>query len=289
MKLTNEADSAAGTIASLREVFLANAPVGIAVSGGVDSMTLAVVAGDALGERARMYHAVSPAVPSHATERVQRYASLKRWQLELIDAGEFGDENYLANPVDRCFYCKQNLYAAIRERVAGTIYSGTNIDDLGDYRPGLIAAESHAVDHPFVAVGARKEDVRNVARHLGLDDLSELPAAPCLSSRIETGIAIDPELLPIVDRVELEVRALLNPSTVRCRVRADHIDIELDSVALAALRDTTRESVESLVRRAFSDQLPGHEIKLSDYRMGSAFVGIPTADGVNGRTAGSSG
>ncbi len=92
------------------------APAAIAVSGGVDSMTLAVFAHRHLGsDRIQMMHAISPAVPPEATARVRRYAEAEGWRLAVLDAGEFADRDYIANPVNRCYFCKTNLYDAIAE------------------------------------------------------------------------------------------------------------------------------------------------------------------------------
>src|SRR5882757_897872 len=124
----------------------------IAVSGGVDSMTLAVIAHRTRDAATTMFHAVSPAVPPEATERVRRYARSEGWDLQVFDAGEFGDTNYLSNPVNRCFHCKTHLYGAIADRTSATLLSGTNIDDLGDFRPGLAAARTFDVRHPLVEV-----------------------------------------------------------------------------------------------------------------------------------------
>src|SRR5882757_3769226 len=164
----------------------------VAVSGGVDSMTLAVVAHRTRHAATTMFHAVSPAVPPEATDRVRRYARREGWDLQVFDAGEFGDANYLSNPVNRCFHCKTHLYGAIADRTSATLLSGTNIDDLGDFRPGLAAARTFDVRHPLVEVGIDKAAIRAISSDLGLRDLAELPAAPCLASRVETGIAIVP-------------------------------------------------------------------------------------------------
>ena len=128
----------------------------VAVSGGVDSMTLALLAGRRLGADCAMFHAVSPAVPAEATARVQEYAVREGWRLTVLDAGEFDDPAYRANPANRCFYCKTNLYGALAARTDATLLSGTNLDDLGDWRPGLKAAEVHGVRHPFVEAGIDK-------------------------------------------------------------------------------------------------------------------------------------
>ena len=94
---------------SLESVIRDIGPLAVAVSGGVDSMTLAFAAHRVLGNNARMLHAVSPAVPEDASDRVRSYASREGWRLDVIDAREFADANYIANPHDRCFYCKTNL------------------------------------------------------------------------------------------------------------------------------------------------------------------------------------
>ena len=178
---------------ALDRVLTAIGPAGVAVSGGVDSTTLAVVAHRRFPERSSMVHAVSPAVPPEATARVRELARDEGWDLKVIDAGEFQDPDYLANPVNRCFFCKTNLYGTMRRHVSGVLVSGTNLDDLGDYRPGLEAAKRHGVRHPYVEAEIDKAGVRALARHLGLGALAELPAAPCLSSRVETGIACPTE------------------------------------------------------------------------------------------------
>ena len=248
--------------------------VAVAVSGGVDSMTLAVVAHRTLGDASTMVHAVSAAVPADATRRVERYARREGWRLERFDAGELHDARYVANPVNRCYFCKTNLYSTIAP-LAGTgatIVSGTNTDDLGDFRPGLAAASEHAVRHPYVECGVGKSAVRAIAAGLGLDDLAELPAAPCLSSRVETGIAIDPEVLKAIDACERLVRGATGAATVRCRVRRDAVVVELDDAALADLDASRRAGLREEVEERMSAAGVSRTLRFESYRMGSAFL-----------------
>ncbi len=259
---------------ALARVFATLDRAAVAVSGGVDSMTLAHLVHGHHGARARMVHATSPAVPAEATERVRQHADRFGWTLSLIDAGEFADSRYRANPVDRCYFCKSNLYGRIAEKFAGVILSGTNTDDLGDFRPGLKAAAEHGVRHPFVEAGMAKSDIRVFARTLGLDDVAELPAAPCLASRIETGIGIDAVDLALADGVEHCVRAEFGAVDVRCRITARGVRLELAGEALERLLSprggAVRVAVEEIIAgsgRAFLGYAP--------YRRGSAFLRGP--------------
>lgn len=219
-----------------------------------------------------MIHAISPAVPPDATTRVKRHAAAEGWQLKVVSAGEFEDERYLANPVNRCFYCKQNLYGTIAANTASQLLSGTNLDDLGDWRPGLMAAAEHGMRHPFVEAGIDKDSVRTIARYYGLDDIAELPAAPCLSSRVETGIPIEPRELGFIDAAENLIRRSLTPQTVRCRIRGSGIIVELDAETHASTNSKQKSALSTDLLRLSSAHGVGGDIEFAAYERGSAFL-----------------
>jgi len=257
---------------ALENVLSAMGEVAVAVSGGVDSLTLAAFAHRYLGKRCTMFHAVSAAVPSEGTQRTRALAESEGWTLRVIDAGEFDNGDYMRNPVNRCFYCKTSLYGSIRPHTSAQIVSGTNLDDLGEYRPGLIAAKEHGVRHPFVEAAMSKQRVRALASHLGLGEVAELPSSPCLSSRIETGIAIDPAMLASVHAAESLVTVRLAPETVRCRVRAKGVVIELDQSSLAGLQGASADALSAEVAGLFREAGFDYTVTFEPYRTGSAFL-----------------
>jgi uncharacterized protein len=255
---------------------LGNLPAAaVAVSGGVDSLTLATFVHQS-ATRLLAYHAISPAVPQAATARIKSMAQEQGWTLFTVDAGEFKDARYLANPVDRCFFCKSNLYESIlaKTQFKETIFSGTNTDDLDDYRPGLKAAEEKQIRHPFVEAGIDKAGVRALARALGLGDLAELPASPCLASRVETGIGIEAPMLAAVDAIESLVRKKTTASHVRCRIKNEGVEIQMEKPALAQLSGQERGFIAQAARIHLARAGLPAQVGFAPYKKGSAFLTV---------------
>jgi uncharacterized protein len=263
----NAPGTLAPALAALVEVLDRHPRLAIAVSGGVDSMTLAHVAHRHSRTRATMMHATSPAVPAAARARVETHAARHGWALRVLDAGELADARYRANPVDRCYFCKTNLYDRIREHTADTIASGTNTDDLSDFRPGLKAATEHGVVHPYVEAGLDKAAVYAIAASLGLTDLERLPAQPCLASRVETGIAIDAGDLAFIDAVESRLAAQLpQGAVIRCRVTHAGVAIELGEAPAGA------RTVAEAIGRSACAEAGRTFVGVRSYARGAAFL-----------------
>lgn len=247
----------------------------IACSGGIDSMLLATVAHRQAPVATTVAHAISPAVPTEATDRVQAWAQREGWRLEIVRSGEFENEDYLRNPVNRCYYCKSRLYDSL-ERIAGavggapTLMSGANIDDLGEYRPGLIAAREFAVRHPYVEADIDKATIRAIARRLSLP-FAALPASPCLASRLYTGTRVTAPRLRAVEESEGAIRAATGIELVRCRIREDRMYIEVGDPDRGKITAALLERVAGVVRRCGLD-LSAIQLDPEPYRPGRAFV-----------------
>ena len=192
----------------------------VAFSGGVDSSVVAGLLTVAKGVSVRLVTTVGPALASRQKRFAQQVAHYLAASLSWVDAGEIRDPGYLANGTDRCYYCKSSLYRtihAIMEAFPGhTILNGTNLDDLGDHRPGLLAAEQNAVQSPLAAAGLNKAEVRHLASALELP-VAELPAAPCLASRIQYGVPVTAARLQRIEKAEAALWAL-GFSDVRVRL-----------------------------------------------------------------------
>lgn len=247
----------------------------VACSGGIDSLLLATIAYRVAGPRVRVVHAVSPAVPNADTERVRANAEREEWRFEIITSGEFEDERYVANPQNRCFYCKSHLYGVL-ERISSLsaadtcVVSGANEDDLGEYRPGLHAAAQHSVRHPYIELGIGKMAIRAMAHQLGLD-YADLPASPCLASRLYTGTRVTPAKLNFVNNAEQLVRQSTGCQVVRCRLDSTTVRIEVSD----ADRSLIDDNILTAIRNMASTDLPEVSAVILDaraYAPGRAFV-----------------
>lgn len=254
------------------------APRVIACSGGIDSMLLATLANRQSSTGTTVAHAVSPAVPQESTQRVRDWAKSEGWRLEIVVSGEFESEAYLSNPVNRCYYCKHHLYDRLAEigRSAGagvTVMSGANTDDLGEYRPGLQAADEFHVRHPYVEAAVDKSAIRQLARELGLP-FAELPASPCLASRLYTGTRVTARRLRAIEASEAMIRRSAGIQVVRCRIKEDAMLIEVTEEDRMHISQSLLRAVQQL---AMGDGLGLLSVQLDarPYSPGRAFVGAP--------------
>lgn len=250
----------------------------VACSGGIDSLLLATIAHRRDPGVTIVAHTVTPAVPGEATARVLATARVEGWQVELVRSREFDDERYLTNPTDRCYFCKSNLYDAIGELrshavapVGATLLSGANVDDLGEYRPGLRAADEHAVRHPYVEAEMGKSEIRAVARHLGVAE-AELPASPCLASRLYTGTRVTPGRLRAVEVGEAIVRTAGVP-VVRCRVRGARVTIEVPDADRPRMTRALVDDVAAAMR-AVEPSIGSVALDEQPYRAGRAILHV---------------
>lgn len=183
----------------------------VCYSGGVDSAFVYAVAHEVLGERAVAMTAVSPSLAPFEEEAAVAIAKQIGGRHELVPSSEIDDPSYQANDTDRCFFCKSELYrlSAIKKTEWGLAFAinGTNLDDLGDYRPGLEAAKNAAIRSPLIEAEFRKADVRRCAALMGLS-VWDKPAAACLSSRIPFGTSVTRERLAQIGGLEAELHAL---------------------------------------------------------------------------------
>jgi uncharacterized protein len=245
----------------------------IACSGGVDSLLLADIAHEMRPRTTLVTHSVTPAVPPSATRRVTQVAQDLGWRLELVESREFDDPDYLANPHNRCYFCKSNLYTEldrIARDAAWTVMSGANTDDLGEFRPGLIAAREHHVRHPFVEAGVSKSDIRALALERGRP-WHTLPAAPCLASRLYTGTAVQAGTLRAVDSGEELLRELTGQAVVRCRIKGDDVIVEIGAEARNEVTPRVLSQVLITMRRE-SPALQSITLDDLPYAPGRAFV-----------------
>ena len=241
----------------------------VAFSGGADSSLLLRVCHDELADRVLAVTAASESLSQHDREWVVRMAAEIGARHRFIDTREIEREGYAANSPERCFFCKDELFASLariaKEEGQGAILAGYVTDDASDFRPGMRAAREHGVVAPLVDAGIGKPEVRKISKLLGLSTWDR-PQAPCLSSRIAYGVRVTPERLAQVEAAEALLRARgFREFRVRHHGSVARIEVPVDEIAAF---------VDPAVREAIVEGLRGLgfafvALDLSGFRSGS--------------------
>lgn len=250
--------------------------VAVAFSGGIDSTFVALAAREALGDRAVAVTADSPSVPRAEVDEARQLAGLIGIRHVVVQTDEFADPDYVRNDGSRCYFCKSELYSQIETLLPGlgtdTVCSGANLDDAGDYRPGLKAAAEHRVRHPLQEAGFTKAEVRELALARGLPTWDK-PASPCLSSRLAPGVEVTRERTARVEAAEIYLRSL---GFRECRVRlheGEMARVEVPAEGLARLADPATR--DGLVRRLKELGFRYVTLDLEGFRSGSLNELVP--------------
>jgi uncharacterized protein len=233
----------------------------VGYSGGVDSTVVAYAANRALGTNAMIVLGITETITSEDIELARSIAARNNFHFREVEYKELDIQSYASNPVNRCYFCKQELYRQLGEIAKQAnipfILDGANLDDIGDYRPGRIAAKEFQVKSPLIEAQMTKQEVREAALIYGLPNYDK-PAAPCLSSRIPYGTMIDLQSLTMIAQAEKFIRQF-GFTNVRVRHFGTTAKIEVDTWAIPKLKGLFAEIQHHLKSTGYKEVLLDEE------------------------------
>jgi uncharacterized protein len=264
----------------LRDWMRSQSKLLVAFSGGVDSTYLAYVATEELGAAAVCVTGVSPSVSKFQLESANRIARDNGFVHSVLETSEINDPNYVANSGNRCFYCKSELYRRLRDFAEkrgfeAVIVDGTNSDDLGGHRPGKQAALENSVLSPLADIGFTKAEIREMSLHHKLETW-DIPASPCLASRVAVGSPVTIESLSRVERGE-EILRRAGFLEFRLRVHGDRARIEISNPEMVS--NDFMETIADAALEIKSLGFTAVSLDREGYRSGSHSTSVDYEDG----------